>query len=78
MKKLISILIFILSAFSLFISVKLFYNMGLFVDAYNTTPAAVCGGELWSVMDWVRLALNALICVLSLVNIFYRKRNVNF
>lgn len=74
MKKAINVLIFILSAVSLFISVRLFYNMGIFVDEFNTTPATVCGGNFWNNMNWVRLFACALICILSLVNIFHRRK----
>lgn len=43
--------IFILSLITLLISLKLFWNMGIYVDEFNTTPRVVCGGDLWLYMD---------------------------
>ena len=65
-----SVLIFVLSAVSLIISLKLFYNKAIFVDEHNTSPAIVDGGEFWLTMDWLRLLLLLLVCVISAVDIF--------
>lgn len=65
----LNICIFILSVFSLLISLKLFYNMGVYVDEYNTNPGIVLGGELWLYMNWIRLGITVVICILSGVNI---------
>jgi len=75
MKRKLSILIFILSFVSLFISVKLFWNSGIFVDEYNLSPDIVNGGEFWSSMDLIRLLLLFLLCVLSGINIFKKQSN---
>lgn len=69
----LSIGIFILSIISLLISLKLFYNMGVYVDDYNTSPDIICGGKFWLYMDWLRLGISAIICVLVGINIFSRK-----
>lgn len=71
--KLINILIFVLSTISLVISVKLFYNMGIFADEFNTSPAVATGGEFWLLMDWVRLGFSALICLLSGMTLLSKK-----
>ena len=71
--KLINILIFVLSTISLVISVKLFYNMGIFVDEFNTSPDVIAGGEFWLLMDWVRLGFSALICLLSGMTLLSKK-----
>lgn len=69
-KKILSIILFSLSFASLIISLKLFWNMGVFVDEYNLSPDIVSGGDLWLLMDWLRLLLLFLLCVISGVNIF--------
>lgn len=75
MKRKLSILIFVLSLVSLFISVKLFWNLGIFVDEYNLSADIVNGGEFWSSMDFVRLLLLFLLCILSGINIFKKQSN---
>ncbi|MFD3258151.1 hypothetical protein ACE3MQ_06040 [Paenibacillus lentus] len=69
-KRILSILIFALSFLSLIISLKLFWNLGIFVDEYNISPDIVSGGKFWLLMDWLRLLLLFLLCVISAVNIF--------
>lgn len=69
-KRKLLIAVFILSIFSLLISVKLFWNTAIFVDEYNLSPAIVNGGDFWLSMDWVRLFLLLLLCVLSGIGIF--------
>ena len=72
-EKKLSILIFVLGFVSLLISVKLFWNLGIFVDEYNLSPDIVNGGEFWSSMDLVRLLLLFLLCILSGINIFKKQ-----
>lgn len=69
-KKIINLIIFILSLMSLFISLKLFWNIGILVDEFNSTPALICGGDFWLGMDWLRLGLLFIICILSGINAF--------
>ena len=40
---------------------KLFYNMGVYVDEANSSLDVVLGGEFWLWMDWIRLAFIAVI-----------------
>ena len=54
----------------LIISYKLFLNLGIYVDEYNTSPDVVLGGEFWLYMNWLKLGLSMLICVLSGINLF--------
>lgn len=70
MKKILSIFVFSLSLLSLLISLKLFWNMGIFVDEYGLSPDIVNGGDFWLLMDWLRLLLLFLLCVISGVSIF--------
>lgn len=61
----LSITVFILSLFSLLISLKLFWNLGVFVDEYGLSPDVVDGGDFWLAMDWLRLFILFLLCVIS-------------
>lgn len=71
--KFLNITIFVLSLICLLISLKLFWNMGVYVDDFNTSPDVVLGRRLWLVMDWIRLGLLVVICVLSGINLFKKK-----
>lgn len=68
--KILNISIFILSLICLLISLKLFWNMGIYVDEFDTSLDVVLGGDLWLSMDWARLGFLAILCVLSGVNLF--------
>lgn len=72
--KIINMSIFLLSIISLIISLKLFWNIGIYVDEFNTSPDVVLGGNLWLYMDWLRLGFSALICLLSGINLFAEKK----
>ncbi|WP_055668597.1 hypothetical protein [Desnuesiella massiliensis] len=69
-KRKLLIAVFILSILSLLISIKLFWNTAIFVDEYNLSPAIVNGGDFWLSMDWVRLFLLLILCILSGIGIF--------
>ncbi len=71
-RKIVSLTIFICSLAVLMISIRLFWNMGVYADEYNTTPGVVCGGEFWLLMDWLRLLLSGMAAVLSGI-VFFRK-----
>lgn len=60
-----SFLIFILCLAAFVISLRLFWNMSLFADSLNTSPASIDGGRLWLYMDWLRLALLGLASLVS-------------
>ncbi|NBJ91104.1 hypothetical protein [Parablautia muri] len=72
-RKAVSAVIFILSLAVFLISGQLFWNMGVFVDEYNTTPSAVCGGEFWLLMDWARLLASGMLVLLSGMAFFRKK-----
>lgn len=61
----LSITIFIASFVTLLISLKLFYNMAIFVDEYGLSPDIVSGGDFWLMTDWLRLFLLFSICLIS-------------
>lgn len=69
-RRIISMLVFSLSLLSLLISMKLFWNMGIFVDEYGLSPDIVNGGDFWLLMDWLRLGLLFLVSVISGVSVF--------
>ena len=50
-------LIFLLSGAALVISLKLFWNMGIYVDEAGTSPSVVYGSDFWLYMAWLRLFL---------------------
>ena len=72
--KIINMSIFLLSIISLIISLKLFWNMGIYAAHLNTSADVVLGGNLWLYMDWLRLGFSALICILSGINLFAEKK----
>ena len=57
MSKLSRIVLFAVTFLTFIISVKLFWNMGVYVDEAGTSPDKVCGGDFWLYMDWLRLLL---------------------
>lgn len=44
--------------------------MLMILVTFNTSPDVVLGGNLWLIMDWIRLGASALICALSGINLF--------
>lgn len=64
-KKLPAMLVFIGSLAVFVISVVLFWNMGIYVDEHNTTPAVICGGNFWLAADWLRLAISGIATLAS-------------
>ena len=71
--KKLSITVFVLSLILLLISLKLFWNLSIFVDEYGLSPDKVNGGDFWLSMDWLRLLLLFLLCVVSGISIFKGK-----
>lgn len=74
-KRILWISVFLLSFFSLLISLRLFWNLGIFVDEYGLSSDIVNGGEFWLTMDWLRLLLLLLLCIVSGFSIFSAKPN---
>lgn len=71
----VKIIVFILSLISLMISMKLFYNMGVYVDEFSTNPSTVLGGDFWLYMDWLRLAFIAVITAVSGASLFSKNNS---
>lgn len=70
--KKINIGIFVLSFIALIISLKLFWNIAIYVDEYGTDPVAVYGGEFWLYMAWLRMPLLAIVSIVSGIKLFSR------
>ncbi len=51
--------VFLLCLSALLISLRLFWNMGLYADEAGTSPGVVYGGYFWLITAWLRLALLA-------------------
>ena len=66
----LSILTLISSCAALAISMKLFWNYACYASDHDISITALEGGPLWLCLDWVRMALLALVIVLSFLNIF--------
>lgn len=69
MKKILEIVVFTLSIICLCISMKQFWDVGIFVDEHNFSPSMIFGGMFGMILEWVRLAFLFIICLLSFVNI---------
>ena len=72
MSKLSRIVLFAVTFLTFLISVKLFWNMGVYVDEAGTSPDKVCGGDFWLYMDWLRLLLLLTKTYLRSKDRFYR------
>lgn len=69
-KKYMEFVIFILSGALLLISMKLFWNMGIYVDEYGVSPNIIYGGNFWSSMDFLRLFILGVLSIMSLIKLF--------
>ena len=72
--KIINLVIFIGCILSLLISLKLFWNMGIYVDEHNSTPSIVYGSNFWLYMNWLKIGVLLLVTILSGINLFYNKK----
>lgn len=73
-KKPIEKFVFILTTMALIISVKLFWNMAIYVDEYGTSPSVVLGGNFWLLMSWLRLFILLVLSVISFIKLFDPKK----
>jgi len=69
MKKKMQIICLIISLLCLIISMKLLYNMGIFVDEYGLSPDIVLGGDFWLYMEWLRILLITILCIILFLNL---------
>ncbi len=65
-KKMSSTLLFVCCAVVLLLSLRQsIYIGGYYADMYATSASTVYGGDIWLIMDWLRLALLAIATLLS-------------
>ena len=64
--------IFIISLIILMISLKLFWNTGVYADEYGSYPVLISGGWFWLYMDWLRLGFVYVLCIITGFNAFKR------
>ncbi len=67
--------ILLLSISILLISSILFYQLSIYADEHNTSITLIYGGNFGFYLYWLNFILNFFICILSLLNLFNRKRN---
>lgn len=72
--KKINIVIFVLSLVCLGISMKLFWNMGIYADEHGSSPILVSGGWFWLSMDWIRLGILLVLSVVSGLGLINRSK----
>lgn len=73
-KKILDLILFIISIVCLTISLKLLWNMGIFCDEFNTSPDKVCGGEIELMLYWGRILLIFIACIISGIKLLKRKQ----
>jgi len=66
--------IFVLSFISLLISLKIFWNIAIYIDDFGASPSAIYGGDFWLNMEWFCLGLLLVLCVISGLNLFKRSK----
>ena len=72
--KSLNLAIFLLSFIFLIISMKLFCNMGVYVDEVGTSADVVLGGSFWLYMDWLRLGTLVIITAISGLNLLSKSK----
>ena len=55
--KLLKLILFICCTVSFLISLKLFWDLGVFCDEFGTSPDELFGGEFGLFMVWLRMGL---------------------
>lgn len=75
MNRFIGVLIFLLSIVCFIISVDVFYIQSIFVDEHNFSMGEIFGGNFNLYMVWIRLFLQAVLCILSGIRMFSKKKS---
>jgi len=69
-KRYMDFIIFIFSTISLLISIKLFWNMGGYIDEYGVSADIISGGNFWASMDLLRVIILGALFIISLLRLF--------
>lgn len=72
-QRLLNLSIFTISIMSLILSMKLFWNINIYVDEHNSNPAMVLGGNFWLNAYWIMMLLNLSIGILSFISLIKKK-----
>ncbi len=75
MRRFINVFIFLLSTVCLVISVDVFYSQAIFVDEHNFSMGEIFGGNFNLYMVWIRLFLQTVLCILSGIRMFSKKKS---
>lgn len=73
--KVISGINIVLQIVCFLISLKLFWNIAVFVDEYNLSPDIVFGGMGWLIMSWTVLGLLGVIIILTGITVIINKKD---
>lgn len=74
MGKKLWIMLGVLGLFCLGVEMATFYQMGYFVDEFNTSPTVVLGGTGLLVLTWLKLLVLAMIPVIAGIGIYLNSR----
>lgn len=66
MKKILLALISFLCVACLLISCKLFWNIAIYADEFNSSPNIIFGGHFWLITEWLNLFFLFLASCLSM------------
>jgi hypothetical protein len=66
------ITVLIASLFSIIISLKLFFNLGVYADDYGGNVIQASGGWFWLYMRWVNVGLVLLILIFTVKKLIHR------
>lgn len=75
MRRFINVFIFLLSVVCLIISIDVFYSQAIFVDEHNFSMGEIFGGNFNLYMVWIRLFLQTVLCILSGIRMFSKKKS---
>jgi len=64
-KRGVNIVIFVLCLISLVISLGIFWNISEYADVHGSSPVLITGGSFWNGMDWFRLGILFVLCLIS-------------
>ncbi|MGL4624480.1 MAG: hypothetical protein ACRCWD_06325 [Culicoidibacterales bacterium] len=74
MKKKLWIILGVFGLFCLGVEMATFYQVGYFVDEFNTSPTVVLGGTGLLVLTWLKLLVLAMIPVIAGIGIYLNSR----
>ena len=75
MRRFTNIFIFLASFVFLNISIDVFYSQAIFADERNLSMGELFGGNFNLYMVWIRLFLHVVLCILSGIRMFSKKKS---